>query len=548
MGSDELHLRLGFEGFCNAYASPSTLVTEEGSGWGCGARLSYQESPSRLYSLGFEYSEGRTEGKYTQSGDVAGVAYDAEQKTYRLHLDSIERSSEQFGLNDELESAFLIRYGRALGFGDRTHSQEDQMIEGEGSHSFADNFSSINEFSRTSNFSREWRWGRGALTAGPSIRYRVSNADDYTKNRVSFDFMLQASYGIGDSVSKHEELLDEELAFSGVILGFYNLWFDWRMREQMNANLSDPQQDLNDYMGDGMMVGDSDSMATASFLNALPLYLGASDSHASLALHAGSPWFELLLLSRIVTGAASLSHESTASKVAGGSDMFAASRMALLWFMDVATPERREGKRSKVKDLETLANIISYLAGAAVLVLGASDDGTAMRVGAGSNLQVCMSPDPLDYNLLKRTEFGYGLSAVMGENGGTRGSFVVHNNFEDSDWFTEARLSSPIIGPSNASNAVEGQDDPYKNTGLDTSVAAIFGKKLVFEDFRLRLGVSTEAIFGPSKDRQGGIGALVGAEIDLGENVTLGADMVVSEILPVEEEQVEGSLILRFYF
>jgi len=168
-----------------------------------------------------------------------------------------------------------------------------------------------------------------------------------------------------------------------------------------------------------------------------------------------------------------------------------------------------------VEARQMYVNLASYAANTAVMLIGAAADSEiAMSGGAGANMGVSMTPDPVEGTTVERTDFGYvPYSAYWGERNGNRAGIIVHKSWhnvpsESFQLFSSAMLLSPMLTFGNIGN-MPAQDKQFTSEMLPSSVNASLGLEWKTTFTRLALGVDTCGVSG-NEDSAAGVGATAG--------------------------------------
>ena len=528
----------------------TTSVSEGGLGHTLGLELTIAEAFEDRYTLAIEIPFGTTEQKILPSTDLEGNTAQHSHWAVMFGLGRFERSYPRFADDGDFVAALAVGTTPLMGVGGSTISRGDVTVDGE-TYKFDDASGRTFDIGTNYFFGGELRpfGGRGpVLTLGPALYYGLQYGGEGSEfNRVKLELMLMASVGYGDGTSISREESEGEIGAMGIVQGLYAMGHGFAQRMLYDKAINKPMEALDDYglLGTGDDAQNRGSMWDVPLLSAGAAFLAGTSTPLTPALRAGEGWFWGFGALNTGSGIYFLAAGSDAAKGSGLADLMGSTRLISYALAGINTPSERLAMLPEdVEARQMYINLASYAANTAIMLIGAAaNSDIAMSGGAGANMGVAMTPDPVEGTTVERTDIGYiPYTAYWGERAGNRAGIIVHKSWHDLpseniQLFSSAALLSPMLILGNIGN-MPAQDKQFSSEMLPSSVNASLGLEWKTTFTRLALGLDTCGVSG-SEDSAAGVGGIAGFDITIpfngeedGSGIGLGVRASAHKLFP----------------
>ena len=546
--NEPLSQRWGLSGHYNLSFPIATSITEGGMSHSLGLAFEVAENFRERYPFALEFSFGQTEAKLYPS-DAEGTRADSSRWGVQFGFGRSSKSHPYFNKAGNLVVAPVVSAIPLIGRGSTTISPSNRELEGE---LFA--FDGISEttwdvgtaFSITAEFHP---WGRGPVVGvGPSFYLGTSYAGEGSEfNRLTLELMLTVQLGYGDASVRG----GEEIGPMGIAQALYAMGHSWLARYLMNKVISDPNQALSDY---GLLPGGGDrgSMANVPVLEASASFASGLGNPFEVPLRTSTEWFWGFLALRTLGGALFLLSDGNAGKAGGVADVLGSARLAGFAMADMESRNKRILLSDETMEhREMYINLAIFGLNTLALLLGAAADSPSiMQGGAGANIQLGLSPDPLERTMVERTDIGYVPATLLsGDKSGSRAGILIHKSWhdvpsQDFQLFSSVLFLSPAFRLDNVINHPT-QSEPYGDVELNTDVDAAIGLEWKKPWTRILFGLDTKVIHGGGEGAKVGIGGILGFDLTIpvndqedGSGISLGVRAMFHKLFP-EGAQLE---------
>lgn len=494
-----------------------TPFTEPGTVHAFSVQLDIAEGFGDRYTLRLELPFGESTGKRLPSAPE-GATTENSHRSVRAGFGRVRRFSPYFSGGD-LVAAPSFATTPTIGKGKTTSTAPTRELDGE-SYSFGTEEQETWDVGTSYAFALEARpWGRApAILIGPAFYYGVKYAEDGSiYNRVDLEFIpVRIQVGNLDATDD----ASDELGPMGIAQGFYALLHGLGQRYLVNRTLADQKERLANYnikVGEG---GDRGSLENLPALEAGAALMGGMGNPQAAALKSGRVGFWVFAAAQAAGGAIFLYKvDGTANNTAGAADLLGSARLLGFPIAGIETPDKRRMPADEVERREAYINLAGYALNTAVMLFGANQEsGVAMMSGANANVQVALTPDPIEGDLVENTSVTYAPKTFLSsDKDGNRGGIIVHRSWhdipsKDVQLFSSVAILSPALTPGNSIEHLS-QDEPYEDAHLNSDVDAALGIEWKGTWHRLYGGIDTKAIFGGGDAAKVGIGGVAGFDV-----------------------------------
>ena len=547
---ESLSQRWGLSVHYNPRLDLATFLSEGGSGHSLGLTFDVAENFQERYPFALEFSFGHTEGKLFPS-EAEGTRTNSSHWGIQGGFGRSTRSYSYFSNSGNMAAALNVTTTPLIGIGFTTISPSDRELEGE-VFDFDQKSERTWDLGTAFTVLGEFRpWGRGpTLGIGPSFYFGTRYAGEGSEfNRLSLELMLMLQVGYGDASVRGSE----RIGAMGIAQGLFTMFHGWLARDHMNKILSGPNEALSNY---GPLVGgdsgDRGSMANVPVLEASAAVASGLGNPLDVPLRTNTGWYWGFLALRTLGGAIFLISDGDAGKSGGLADgLLGSARLAGFAIAGMESPDKRAQLSDETMERrEIYINLAAFGLNTLAALLGAAaESDPLMQGGAGANIQVGLSPDPLDGTMVERTDIGYVPTTLLsGDKSGSRAGVLIHKSWrdfpsKDFQLFSSVLFLSPAFRLDNVANHPT-QSEPYEGVELNTDVDAALGLEWKTGWTRLSFGLDTKVVYGGGEKAKVGIGVMGGFDLTIpigeedGPGISLGARVMAHKLFP-EGTQVE---------
>ncbi|MFH1830584.1 MAG: hypothetical protein ABH871_07400 [Pseudomonadota bacterium] len=547
----------GLGASCGLRIPISTSISEGGFGGVCSVGFRIADTLNDIYVLQAELPFGTTTLKLFPTTDSEGTTAQHSHFAIKAGFGRMSRGPVYFGDEGDYRVGLITGSIPMIGWGSSTISQPDRTLEGE-TYSFEDTSSNTVDIGTNYLLMGEFRpWGRGpSFMLGPQFRYGLQYDDEGSDfNRIKLEMGIMLDIGYGDASFQSGKETDVEIGALGITQGLYAMGHSFLQRAMFDKTITQPMEALDEY---GLLgnegATDRGSMADVPFLSGASALMGGADSSATTQLKAGKAWFWIFECARAGGNALLLATGSTQAQAGGFAGLSNATKLIAYPIAGIEAPDKRLSlEPNDVEQREMIIDLVAYGVNTAAMLIGAAAASDMVMLGAGqANNTVAMSPDPLDRNMVERTDYGYiPYSFYSGSEGsGNRAGIVIHNSWHDFplenfQLYSSVDFLSPMMTFGNIGTTAS-QDEPYTDVMLPTDVGAGLGLEWKTTWTRLYFGAKTIGIFGGNDDAKVAMGGQAGFDLVLpfngeedGSGIVVGASGTAAVELPSGSKKLE---------
>jgi hypothetical protein len=524
--SDESALQKSGFGLGYDLQIPLDTAISEGSGLSHNFSFTYEYADSfkERFPFTLQFGFGETEGKLFASTFADGTTTTNSRWSLMFGMGKGTRSLPYFNDDGDYVAGLSVTTTSLLGVGSTEISHSDQMIDdkligyqpSEGkTFNIGTRLDAFGEFHFSSN-------RMPTLRFGPSFYYgtRYGGADS-DKNGLDLTFMVSLQVLYGDGSVEGGGRADGPVGAMHIGQYIFGMGHGWVQSIMMNKVMNDPNDALSEYgLETSGGSGGRGSMANVPAFQMMSSFLGATGNSYNVPLRAGTGWFYGLLAARTLGDGLFFMSEGEAGKAGAVSGLLDSAGLALYPMFSIETPEKREHlSKSTIARKTAYIDLIRFGLGVAMMGIGAAAKSDILSSGAvSSNLGLAFTPDPLNLDLVERTDYGYAPMAYItnGKTSGWLSGIMVHNSFHDIPYenfqlFTELSAFTPSLRLDNVANH-SSQSEPYEDVELASFASSTLGLEYMPAFWaKFMIGADMMAIYG-GDDAKSGIGAVGGLD------------------------------------
>lgn len=493
--------RIGITGDYSLKVPVSTSVSEKGIGHSAGVNLYIPDTFEEGFIIRPEFTISNTEMKLFPTTDSPGTTANQKHLSFKLGFGQYSRFVPQFDDNGFFRFAIFGSTTPMIGAGSSTISQPGRTMGGE-------TFPGGESKTRTWDLSTRYIFG-GEIRTGGDVMIKLGAGVDYgiqfdkegsDSNRVVIAAPIVAEVGLADWSSATSGNTDAEVGTTNIIYALYSMGHGWAQRYMFDKTVSQPMEALSKY---GLISPSSDpaSMYDVPLLKAGAAFTGGMGNPLATPLRTNTGVFIALTAMRAVGGAAFMATGSTDGRAGGLADLSGSARLLGYAIAGIETPEKRSSfSPDEVRSRQKYVNMGTFILNGGMMVIGAITKSDVLMRGSGnSDVQLGMSQDPINNDMIERTDVGYiPTSLYSGTNSGHRGGVLIHSTWRTKGElkpFMGAVIMSPMLTPGNAMN-MPSQDKLFADPSLPSEVGAQFGGEWKTTYTRASAGLDVRSSFG----------------------------------------------------
>ncbi len=521
---ESLLQRSGF-GFGYDLQIPLDTSISEGGGLSHNFSLSYElaDSFKERFPFTLQFGFGKTEGKLFPSTSANGTTTDNSRWSLMFGMGRGTRSIPYYNADGNYVAGLSVTTTPLLGFGNTIISNGDQSIDSKIIEYQPSESKTFNVGTRIDALG-EFHFSESRFPTvrfGPSFYYGARyGGKDSDKNGLDLTFMLSLQILYGDGSAKGVGRADGPVGAMHIAQYIFGMGQGLAQRAMMDKVMNDPNEALSDYGFDTGSGDDRGSMANVPAFQMMASFLGGTGNSYNVPLRAGAGWFYGLLVTQSLGEALGFMSEGSAGKSSAAAGLLNSAGLALYPMFSIETPEKRASLSGKTIARRTAyIDLIRFgLNGAFMAVGGALKSDIITGAAASSNLSMAFTPDPLNLELLERTDYGYSPMAYItnGSRSGWLSGIVIHNSFHDIpseklQLYTEVSAFTPSLRIDNIANHPS-QSREYDDIELPSFTSSTLGLEYMPSFWsRFMIGADLMGIYGD--ENMAGIGAVGGIDL-----------------------------------